>query len=271
MLVLALTGWAFFGPMKNSLAKFSEQLPQYWSRLQKPLIRMEKQAALSEKKLEAEVATEIGEVKAATGEPIPQPEALDPASPPAADDSGSLRSSLTQMLNGAAGSFTGVAFNAAQILVVLTTVFFGVTFTLMNPWPVFGALFSVIPERHHERTLIIARRIGQFVPQWAGATLVGMLTIGLLVFLVMWPVFGFMDALVLGIIAGVFEAIPFVGPVLSAVPALLLAVADGGLTPMWVVLGYLTVQALENNVILPAIMARGLKLHPLGVIFSMLL
>ena len=58
---------------------------------------------------------------------------------------------------------------------------------------------------------------------------------------------------------------------LSAVPALLLAVGQGGLTPLWVLLAYLGVQALENNVILPMIMARGMKLHPVAVIFSMLL
>jgi predicted PurR-regulated permease PerM len=45
----------------------------------------------------------------------------------------------------------------------------------------------------------------------------------------------------------------------------------GGLTPLWVVLAYLAIQALENNVILPYIMSRGMKLHPMAVIFSMLL
>jgi predicted PurR-regulated permease PerM len=98
-----------------------------------------------------------------------------------------------------------------------------------------------------------------------------MLTIGLMVFLLMWPIFGFMDALVLGLIAGVLEAVPFVGPLLSAVPGLLLALGKGGLTPLWVVLAYGLIQALENNVILPFIMARGMKLHPVAVIFSMLL
>jgi predicted PurR-regulated permease PerM len=43
------------------------------------------------------------------------------------------------------------------------------------------------------------------------------------------------------------------------------------MTPLWVVLAYLSIQALENNVILPFIMARGMKLHPVAVIFSMLL
>ena len=101
--------------------------------------------------------------------------------------------------------------------------------------------------------------------------MVGMVTIGLMVFLLMWPFFGFMDALVLGLIAGVLEAVPFIGPLVSAVPALLLAFGEGGLTPLWVALAYLVIQAVEGNVITPMIMAHGMKLHPLAVIFSMLL
>ena len=43
------------------------------------------------------------------------------------------------------------------------------------------------------------------------------------------------------------------------------------MTPLWVVLAFFAIQALENNVILPFIMARGMELHPVAVIFSMLL
>jgi predicted PurR-regulated permease PerM len=271
VVIIALTGWAFLVPMKASVAKLSERLPEYWERLQKPLIKMEKQAVLSEEKLQAEVTTEIAQAKTAAGEHEAARRTTESAPPKTTQESGSLRSSLSEMFQGVAGRFTAVAFNAAQILVVLVTVFFGVTFTLMNPRPIFGAMFSLVPERHHEQTLAIMQRIGKFVPGWAGATLLGMVTIGLLVFLLMWPIFGFMDALVLGLIAGVLEAIPFLGPILSAVPALLLALGNGGMTPLWVVLAYLAIQALENNVILPFIMARGMKLHPVAVIFSMLL
>ncbi|MEI7940928.1 MAG: AI-2E family transporter [Verrucomicrobiota bacterium] len=271
VVVLGLTGWAFFGPMKASVSKFSDQLPGYWERLQKPLIRMEKQAVLSEEKLQAEVTTEIAKEATAAAKPEPVRKTTAPAAPQTTKDSGSLRSSLNQLCQGVAGRFTAVAFDAAQILVVLVTVFFGVTFTLMNPRPIFGAMFSLVPERYHDQTLILVQRIGKFVPRWAGATLLGMLTIGVLVFLLMWPIFGFMDALVLGLIAGVLEAVPFVGPLFSAVPALLFALGKGGMTPLWVVLAYLAIQALENNVTTPLIMARGMKLHPVAVIFSMLL
>lgn len=269
--VIALTGWAFFVPMKATVNKLSEQLPAYWERLQKPLIKMEKRAVLSEEKLQAEVTAEIAQDKTAAVKPETARPSHEPTPPKTAKETGSIRSGLGQMLRGVAGSFTGAAFNVAQTLVVLVTVFFGVTFTLMNPRPIFGALFSLVPERHHDQTLTIMQRIGKFVPGWAAATLLGMATIGLLVFLLMWPIFGFMDALVLGLIAGILEAVPFLGPLLSAVPALLFALAKGGMTPLWVVLAYLAIQALENNVILPFIMARSMKLHPLPMIFSMLL
>lgn len=267
---IAFTGWAFFGPMKESVTSLSEQLPAYWERMQKPLIKMEQQAVLSEAKLQAEVTTEIA---AQTMEGKPKVAGRTAAAAPAkpAKESGSLRSRLSQMIQDVLGSFTAVAFNAAQILVVLVMVFFGVIFTLMNPHPIFAALFLIVPERHHDQTLVIMQRIGKFVPIWAFATLLAMLTVGMLVVLLMWPFFGFVDALVLGLIAGVFEAIPYLGPILSAVPALLLALGEGGTTPLWVLLAYFAVQIFENNVILPFVMARGMKLHPVAVIFSMLL
>jgi len=267
----ALTSWAFFGRMKDSVTKLSEQLPAYWERLQKPLIKMEQKAVLSEERLQAEVSTEIAQTATEEGKPAAARRASTPAPPQPTKDSESIRSKLGQMLQGMVGSFPAVAINATQSLLVLVTVVFGVLFTLIDPGPIFTATFLIVPARHHEKAVTILQRVGRFVPIWAFATLLAMLTVGLLVFLLMWPFFGFVDALVLGLIAGVFEAIPYLGPILSAAPALLFALGEGGMTPVWVLLAYLAVQALENNVIAPLIMAHSMKLHPVAVIFSMLL
>ena len=271
VVLIALTGWAFFGPMNSAITKISVRLPSYWERLQKPLIKMEQQAVLSEEKLQTEVTTEIARTATDEVKPEAARQTSKPASPKTTIESESIRSRLSQMIQGVIGSFTAVAFNTAQILVVLVTVFFGVVFTLMNPRPIFSTIFLIVPERHHEKTLIILQRVGRFVPTWAFATLLAMLTVGVLVFLLMWHFFGFLDALVLGVIAGLFEAIPYLGPILSAMPALLFAMGEGGMTPFWVLLAYLAVQVLENNVICPLIMARSMKLHSVAVIFSMLL
>nr|MBF0220927.1 AI-2E family transporter [Desulfobulbaceae bacterium] len=271
IVILVLTGWSFFEPMKVSVTNLSKQLPEYWERLQKPLIRMEQQAALTEEKLQAEVATERTQTDGAQGGQKVAQQNSEQTQPRSPEEEGSLRSGIGGMLRGVLGSFTAIAFNGGQILVVLVTVFFGVTFTLMNPRPIIGAMFSIVPEGHHDQALIIAQRIGKVVPGWALATMAGMVAIGLLVFLCMWLILGFKDGLILGLIAGMLATIPFLGPVLSAVPALLLSLGKGGMTPLWVLLTYLGVQALEGNVIQPFIMARGMRLHPLTVIFSMLL
>jgi len=267
--VLALAISAFIGPMKSSVSDLSEVLPVYWERLQKPLIKLEQQAVLTEEKLQAEVTTEIKE-----SDPTRGPTDTNPSEQGLTNTKqvpATLRGSLGQMVRGVVGSFTKVAFDGTQIFVVLVTVFFGVIFTLMDPRPIFAAIFLVIPEAYHSKALIIMQRIGQFAPSWAGSMLMGMITIGVLVFLVMWPIFGFKDALVLGLIAGVFESVPFLGPVLSTVPALLLALGKGGMAPLWVLLAFIGIQVLENNLILPLIMARGMKLHSVAVIFSMLI
>jgi predicted PurR-regulated permease PerM len=269
--VTVSTGWALAEPVKRAFASLAEELPGYWERLQKPLIKVEQLASLSEEKLQAEVTTEISQDAVALGETSSAQPITEPTPPAAAQDPESVRSRLGRMLQGVVGSFTALAFNGAQMLIVVVTVFFCVIFTLMDPRPIVSAIFSMVPERHHAQALVIMQRIGKFVPGWAGATLLGMVSIGASVFLLMWPIFGFMDALALGLIAGLLEAIPFLGPVISSVPAILLALAEGPMTVLWVVLSYLAVNALENSVILPFIMARGMRLHPVAVIFSMLL
>ncbi len=267
---LSLSGWAFYIPLRDSVSNLSEVLPEYWERLQKPLIKMEQHAKRTEIRMQAEVTTEF--TNAAEKNELEQnhvsPEPESSASP---SDLSTLRSSLAQMLGAIVGSMTNVASNGAQILLVLVTVFFGVIFMLMNPRPIISFMFSLIPVVHHGKASTIIDRICRFAPAWGGSTLAGMLTIGLLVFALMWPILGFMDALVLGLIAGLLESVPFLGPTLSTFPALLLAISKGGMTPIWVLFAYVAVQALENNIILPVIMARGMRLNAVAVIFSMLL
>jgi predicted PurR-regulated permease PerM len=271
VLVIGLTGWVAIGPLKATTAMIVARFPSYLERLQNPLMQVTPQAVHPPEKPQPGATAGIPPAAAAVGGQAAAPGTTEPAPPKTTREPESILSGLSQILQSVASGFKSMALNATQIIVVLITVFFGVTFTLMNPRPIFGAIFSIVPERHHQQTLTILQKIGKFLPTWAFATLLAMLTVGLLVFLLMWPFFGFPDALVLGLIAGVFEAVPYLGPLLSAVPALFFALGKGGMTPVWVLLVYLAVQLLENNVISPLIMAGRMKLHPVAVIFSMLL
>ncbi|MGM9998275.1 MAG: AI-2E family transporter [Candidatus Bruticola sp.] len=78
----------------------------------------------------------------------------------------------------------------------------------------------------------------------------------------------------LGIIAGVTEAIPIIGPILGAFPAIFLALAmpdTGGVTLAIVVAGiYILIQQAENNLLVPKIMGDNLGLHPLSLMIGMM-
>jgi predicted PurR-regulated permease PerM len=89
-------------------------------------------------------------------------------------------------------------------------------------------------------------------------------------------VVGVRNALILGIIAGVLEIIPNIGPAVAAIPAVLIAYFQGStylpLSNGWfalLVIGlYVVIQQLENNILVPRIIGRSLNLHPLVVIIG---
>ena len=70
--------------------------------------------------------------------------------------------------------------------------------------------------------------------------------------------------------AGVTELIPYVGPWLGAIPPVLYALVQHPLSAVWVALLFLGIQQLEGHVVVPKVMGRTLRLHPLLVIFGLL-
>ncbi len=83
-----------------------------------------------------------------------------------------------------------------------------------------------------------------------------------------WPG-GSSYALILGLWAMATEVIPYVGPILGALPALVLAAIDSPYTALWVGLFYLGIHQLEGHVVVPRVMGQALGAHPLLVIFAL--
>ncbi|MEN3342185.1 MAG: hypothetical protein V7644_1589 [Actinomycetota bacterium] len=77
-------------------------------------------------------------------------------------------------------------------------------------------------------------------------------------------------ALLFGTWAGITELIPYVGPWLGAAPPVLYALVQHPLSALWVAVLFLAIQQLEGHVIVPKVMGRSLRLHPLLVIFGLL-
>ena len=77
-------------------------------------------------------------------------------------------------------------------------------------------------------------------------------------------------ALFFGVWAGLMEAIPYLGPVLAAVPPSIVAVFDSPLSALWVIITFIVIQEVEGHILVPVIMGGRFRVHPLVVIFAIL-
>ncbi len=78
-------------------------------------------------------------------------------------------------------------------------------------------------------------------------------------------------ALFFGIFFGLMELVPYIGPVLGAVPPVLVALFDDPLTAVWVALTFIALQQLEGHVVAPQVFGHSLRVNPLLVIFALLI
>ena len=78
-------------------------------------------------------------------------------------------------------------------------------------------------------------------------------------------------AFAFGLFFGLMELVPYVGPLLGALPPIIVALAQDPLMAVWVALLFLALQQLEGHVVAPNVFGRSLRLNPLLVIFALLL
>jgi predicted PurR-regulated permease PerM len=74
-----------------------------------------------------------------------------------------------------------------------------------------------------------------------------------------------------GVFFGLMELVPYVGPVLGALPPVIVALVQDPLTALWVALLFVALQQLEGHVVAPNVFGHALRLNPLLVIFALLL
>lgn len=130
-------------------------------------------------------------------------------------------------------------------------------------------LGSIVPEQYEAYVADLWKRSEKKVGLWLQGQLLLALIVGLVVYVGL-SLMGIKFALMLGLLAFAFEIVPIVGPVLAAIPAVLLAFLQGPTMGLWVIVFYVAVQQLENHILVPVVMGRTLGLNPVVVIIALL-
>jgi predicted PurR-regulated permease PerM len=135
----------------------------------------------------------------------------------------------------------------------------------INPRIYRDGLVLLFPERSRARAGLALDTAGQALRLWMLGQLATMIMVGVAVGVGLW-VIGLPSALALGLIAAILEFIPFFGPIMSAIPALILAFSNNVSTVLWVLALIIVVQQVENNLFVPLIQRRTVDLPPaLGI------
>lgn len=122
-------------------------------------------------------------------------------------------------------------------------------------------LIQLFPPRHHRQAGRAVDEIGTALRLWLLGQLIQMVLIGIITTVAVW-VIGLPSPLALGLIAGVAEFIPYIGPILAAIPALLVASTQGVDTIIWTGVAYLIIHQIEGELIAPLIQRRMIMIPP---------
>jgi predicted PurR-regulated permease PerM len=163
--------------------------------------------------------------------------------------------------------FAGVLGSMASALADLVIIAFGGIFFAVQPQLYRDGCLLLFPRNRRPQIAQTLDACGVALRHWLVAQLTCMAMVGTALTLGLWLI-GVPSALALGLIAALAEFVPMVGPVLAAIPALLMALSQDLTTLLLTLALFVVVQQIESNLLLPALFRRTISLPPVVTIFA---
>jgi predicted PurR-regulated permease PerM len=182
-----------------------------------------------------------------------------------------LMNSMQSALAGtASGAFNTVSFlfGGALSLMLITVLSF---YLVVQQDGVENFLRLVTPTNKHEYVIGLWGRARRKIGSWLQGQILLGIVVGTLVYLVLMVV-GIPHALLLAVLAGLFEIIPVFGPVISSIPAILIAFVDIGVgTGVLLVCLYIVIYQFESQLFYPLVVKKIVGISPIIVILALVI
>ena len=223
LLIIGLGGWVMAPQIAEQSTELAQQIPQSLQRLRQ---MVENQPLL------ARIAADLPDAKQLIG-------------------------SMQQFVPNAGIFFGGVLGALGNVAII---VFVGIYFAL-SPRQYKQGIVKLVPQGKRERAVQVMDDIGDTLARWLigkslSMLIVGAATAGGLTLL------GVPLGLILGIIAGLLDFIPYIGPIMAGVPAVLIALSISPDLALYTVLLFLGIQTVEGYVLQPLVEARAVEMPP---------
>ena len=176
----------------------------------------------------------------------------------AVDATGSFGTALTYVAS--------MAMNVleASIVIVISAIYLAVDPELYRQ----GAI-KLFPPRLHQWAKEAIKTLGTSLQRWLLGQLVLMLFLGLASFFAVWAV-GLPSPLALGLITGISEIIPYLGPFIGAIPAVLIGLTLGVWPAFWTAAAYLGIHLIESYILAPLVQRYFVTIPPAIVLLGIM-
>ncbi len=185
---------------------------------------------------------------------------------------GDLTAQLPQMMEiGTGASFVarlaGIGVAVLGGLADFLLVVIAGAFIASDPKVYRDGLVKLFPPSQHERIRDSLAASGEALKLWLATQLIAMTFVGVFAAVGLWLI-GLPSPIALGLIAALLDFVPFVGPILGALPAVLIASTIDGATVLWTIVLFTVIQQLESNVVFPMVGKRMVSLPPALALFA---
>lgn len=173
----------------------------------------------------------------------------------------------SSLLSGVGGFFSSTVGAVGNFFIVILLAIYLAT----EPRFYVRGFIKLFPKQRRHRATQVVAAVGDTLRWWLIGKVGSMIFIGILTWIGL-SIIGVPLALTLGLIAGLLSFIPNFGPIISALPALLLAFIDSPITAVYVLGLYIGVQLIESNIVTPLIERETIELPPaLTIVFQLAL
>ena len=174
---------------------------------------------------------------------------------------GNLRHEITRQFRGAQNSFLRMLTSTFAVTGAFLLVLFIAAYIGVDPALYHGGMLELFPPRQRPRVALTLASLSTTLRRWLVTQLIAMLVIGAVTTVFLFAIH-VKAALPLGILAGILKFIPIIGSIFAAIPAVAMAFIDSPHKALIVGIGYLVIQFMENHLLVPILMKRGVNIPP---------
>ena len=166
------------------------------------------------------------------------------------------------------GIFAVIAFTGTLVELVVVPI---ITFYMLKAGSTFKRIFAgLFPMEYRQHIMDLVQETDHILSAYIRGQLILCVAIASMVFVGMW----WLEVpypLVIALLAGIVELVPIVGPIVGAIPALLLALTISGALAVKVLIFYIVVQQFDGHILMPKLMGNVIEIHPVAIIAGVLL